>query len=193
MAAQRRNKRDKTDGVSFAVYWDAQRIKEATRRICDEIVKGKSVRSILNPATRDKALLPSYVEFLEWVSDDESIAKQYTRAMEWRAEGLLEDTIVIADDSTGDTIESFDADGNPVQKANIEHIQRTKLRIEARQFALRKMAPKKYGDKVDVTSGDKPIQSVQPIQVVMDGAVLNGGTLSVQTPKTDESDTMNEK
>lgn len=175
MAAQKRNKRDKTDGGSFAVYWDAQRIKEATRRICDEIVKGKSVRSILNPATRDKALLPSYVEFLEWVSEDESIAKQYARAMEWRAEGLLEDTIVIADDSTGDTIESFDADGNPVQKANIEHIQRSKLRIEARQFALRKMAPKRYGDKVDVTTDGEKINQAAAINLAIDGKVLDLG------------------
>jgi len=175
MAAPKRNKREKSLDGTPAVYWNAERIKEATRRICDEIVKGKSVRSILNPATRDKALLPSYVEFLEWVSEDESIAKQYARAMEWRAEGLLEDTIIIADDSRGDVVESFDADGNPVLKADIEHIQRTKLRIEARQFALRKMAPKKYGDKVDVTTDGEKINQTAAINLAIDGKVLDLG------------------
>ena len=185
MAAPKRNKREKSLDGTPAVYWNAERISEASKRICNEIVKGKSVRSILNPATRDKALLPSYVEFLEWVSEDESIAKQYARAMEWRAEGLLEDTIVIADDSRGDVVESFDADGNPVLKADIEHIQRTKIRIEARQFALRKMAPKRYGDKLDLTTDNKPLQPTQPIQVVIDGVSLSASTLSVKSPEND--------
>lgn len=175
MAAPKRNKREKSQDGTPAVYWNAERISEASKRICDEIVKGKSVRSILNPATRDKALLPSYVEFLEWVSENESIAKQYARAMEWRAGGLLEDTIEIADDATMDTIESEDADGNPVLKANIEHIQRTKIRIEARQFALRKMAPKKYGDKVDITTDGDKINQAATINVALDGKVLDLG------------------
>ena len=175
MAAPKRNKREKSQDGTPAVYWNAERIREASKRICNEIVKGKSVRSILNPATRDKALLPSYVEFLEWVSENESIAKQYARAMEWRAEGLLEDTIVIADASHGDIVESFDADGNPVLKANIEHIQRTKIRIEARQFALRKMAPKKYGDKLDVTSDGDKINQAGVINIALDGKAVDLG------------------
>ncbi len=156
MPAQKGNRFGKNADGTPCVYWTEERIKEASSLICDEIVKGRSVRSILNPATRDKTKFPSYVEYLGWLSADADLSKQYARAMEWRAEGLLEDTIEIADDATNDTIESEDVEGSPIIKANIEHIQRTKLRIEARQFALRKMAPKKYGDKLDVTTeGDK--------------------------------------
>ena len=86
------------------------------------------------------------MEFLEWVSENESIAKQYARAMEWRAEGLLEDTIVIADARNfGTWLKSFDADGNPVLKADIEHIH-VEDTIEA-TWRPQKMAPKRYGDK----------------------------------------------
>ena len=144
-------------------YWTPERIKIASKLICDEIVKGKSVRSILNPHTRDKKVYPSYVEYLEWLNDDENLAKQYARAMEWRAEGLLEDTICIADDNHADIVDTYDENGELVQKIDIEHIQRTKLRIEARQFALRKMAPKKYGDKLDVTSNNQTLKATEII------------------------------
>ena len=175
MAAQKGNRFGKNADGTPCVYWTEERIKEASSLICDEIVKGRSVRSILNPATRDKAKFPSYVEYLGWLSADADLSKQYARAMEWRAEGLLEDTIEIADDATMDTIESVDGDGCPVIKANIEHIQRTKIRIEARQFALRKMAPKKYGDKVDITTDGDKINQAGVINIALDGKAVDLG------------------
>ena len=161
-------------------YWTPERIKEASKAIFDGMVEGRSVRSILNPKTRDKKKFPSYVTFLEWLNADNEMSKQYARAMEWRAEGLLEDTIDIADDGAGDFVETCDNDGNPVKKADVEHIQRTRLRVEARQFALRKMAPKKYGDKLDVTSGDQPIQCA-PIIISLDGNSLRAN-LKISPP-----------
>jgi hypothetical protein len=169
MAAAKGNKT-----VGAPTYWTPEKIKEASKLICGEIIKGKSVRRILNPATRDKSILPCYVEYLEWLNDDADLAKQYARAMEWRAEGLLEDTIDIADDGACDFDETCDNDGNPVKRADVEHIQRTRLRVEARQFALRKMAPKKYGDRLDVTTdGEKINQGIAITQEQLDKLVDN--------------------
>ena len=51
-------------------------------------------------------------------------------------------------------------DGKVVTNHNV--IQRDRLRVDARKWALSKMNPKKYGDKVDVTSGGEKINNSNP-------------------------------
>ena len=175
MEAKKIIHKGKSVGDPPSGYWTKERIKEASKAIFDEMVKGKSVRSILNPKTRDKKKFPSYVTFLEWLNADKELSNQYARAMEWRAEGLLEDTIDIADDGSNDYV------FGDVKKPDIEHIQRTRLRVEARQFALRKMAPKKYGDKLDVTTDNQPLNAT-PIAIFIDGQVLQASSIRVSPP-----------
>ncbi len=151
--------------------WTEEKKLKASKYIFDEMVKGSSVRSILHPKKRNKDELPSYVTFLEWLSSDEDLANQYARAMEWRAEGLLEDTIEIADDTSNDLVIDKEIDGIRIMKPDKDHILRTRLKIEARQFALRKMAPKKYGEKLDVTSGGKELAS--KIDLNYNGSLVN--------------------
>lgn len=151
--------------------WTEEKKLKASKYIFDEIVKGSSVRSILHPKKRNKDELPSYVTFLEWLSSDEDLANQYARAMEWRAEGLLEDTIEIADDTSNDLVIEKEVDGIRIMKPDKDHILRTRLKIEARQFALRKMAPKKYGERLDVTSGGKELAS--KIDLNYNGSLVN--------------------
>lgn len=151
--------------------WTKEKKLKASKYIFEEIVKGSSVRKILHPKKRDKDKLPSYVTFLEWLSSDEDLANQYARAMEWRAEGLLEDTIEIADDTSNDLVIDKEIDGIRIMKPDKDHILRTRLKIEARQFALRKMAPKKYGEKLDVTSGGKELAS--KIDLSYNGSLVN--------------------
>lgn len=151
--------------------WTEEKKLKASKHIFDEMVKGSSVRNILHPKKRNKDELPSYVTFLEWLSSDEDLAKRYARAMEWRAEGLLEDTIDIADDTSNDLIIDKEVDGIRIMKPDKDHILRTRLKIEARQFALRKMAPKKYGERLDVTSGGKELAS--KIDLNYNGSLVN--------------------
>lgn len=151
--------------------WTEEKKLKASKYIFDEMVKGSSVRNILHPKKRNKDELPSYVTFLEWLSSDEDLAKRYARAMEWRAEGLLEDTIDIADDTSNDLIIDKEVDGIRIMKPDKDHILRTRLKIEARQFALRKMAPKKYGERLDVTSGGKELAS--KIDLNYNGSLVN--------------------
>lgn len=151
--------------------WTEEKKLKASKYIFDEMVKGSSVRNILHPKKRDKKELPSYVTFLEWLSSDEDLAKRYARAMEWRAEGLLEDTIDIADDTSGDLVIDKEVEGIRIMKPDKDHILRTRLKIEARQFALRKMAPKKYGERLDVTSGGKELAS--KIDLNYNGSLVN--------------------
>lgn len=83
--------------------------------------------------------------------------EQYARAMEQRAENIFEEILDIADCEDHDII--IDEDGN--KRVNYDVIQRDRLRVDARRWMLGKMQPKKYGDKVDVTSdGEKVVTTV---------------------------------
>ena len=81
--------------------------------------------------------------FLLWVSQDAQLADNYARAREMGWDKVAEDIIDISDDTLGDP-------------------QRDRLRVDARKWLLSKMLPKKYGDKLDVTSdGEKmPVVTV---------------------------------
>jgi len=72
--------------------------------------------------------------------------QQYARAREAQADKLAEDILAIADDGTSDVY--LDADGN--ERTNQDVIARSRLRVDARKWLASKMAPKKYGDKLDV-------------------------------------------
>ena len=118
--------------------------------ILSQIEEGASLRSALR---KDK--MPSSSTFFIWLEEDETKSKQYVRATELRAENMFEDILSIVDENTNDTI-TLD-DGKEI--VNNDVIQRARLRMDARKWMLGKMNPKKYGDKLDMTSGGDKLQS----------------------------------
>lgn len=95
--------------------------------------------------------------FLLWVSEDTDLADRYARAREALIERMAEDILDIADDGTNDTY--MDEDGCAV--TNHDVIARSRLRVDARKWLLSKLAPKKYGDKVEVDhTGDVTINQI---------------------------------
>ena len=146
-------------------YTDEQKTR-AKEKIISGIVSGKSLIRILDA---DSLLeLPSERTIFNWLNSkslyfDAEFLQNYARAQTVRAEREFEDILAIADDQEGDVY--LDEHGNQLTNHNV--IQRARLRVDARKWRLAKMQPKKYGDKVDLTSGDKPIGTV-PI-VLQDG------------------------
>jgi len=118
--------------------------------ILSEIEEGASLRSILR-----REDMPNQNTFFEWIDRDEEKAKQYVRATEKRADSIFEDILSIVDENTNDTITL--EDGREI--VNNDVIQRARLRMDARKWMLGKMHPKKYGDKLDVTSDGEKIQA----------------------------------
>ena len=119
--------------------------------ICEELEKGYSLRSILR-----REDMPSSRTFFKWIDESEEKVKQYERSVELRSEFLFDEIIEIADKQSEDVSE--DENGNKVINHNI--VQRNRLQIDARKWALSKMLPKKFGDKTDITSNGEKIQSV---------------------------------
>lgn len=118
--------------------------------ICDKIVANNIS---LRKATEGNTPI-SKSTFLDWCRENNNFADQYARAMEARADAMADEIIAIIDDSSNDwTIDP--KTGKEYQ--NSEAVQRSRLRYDGRRWLMGKMAPKKYGDKVDVTSAGKQI------------------------------------
>jgi hypothetical protein len=126
-----------------------KQIEDKFNEIITLIESGKSLRQ------STESINVNYKTFYEWIDNDEDKSKRYARACETRADKLADEILHIADDSTNDT-KVIDKGGNSIEIENTEWVNRSKLRVDSRKWLLSKLAPKKYGDKLDVTTdGDK--------------------------------------
>lgn len=102
--------------------------QEQREAILRAVMEGASLRQ----ACRDLGVTRSevYVD----LADDSAFADQYARATSIRADDQFDEMFEIAD-GTGD-------------------VQRDRLRVEARKWALARMNPRKYGDKLQLGGAD---------------------------------------
>lgn len=113
--------------------------------IIERMIEGESLRSIC----RDPDM-PSASTIFRWLDEEGDEAKafreQYARATHARADALFDDILEIADDSRNDYVEKLRADGQTDVAFDNEHVQRSRLRVDARKWAASKLNPRKYGD-----------------------------------------------
>jgi hypothetical protein len=129
--------------------------------ICSRIAEGESLRNICKSEE-----MPNRATVHDWLLEKEKkdFYDQYEKACNTRAENMFDELVEIADDGSNDYMERLvggdddDDEGRVVRSVNSEHIQRSRLRVDARKWYLSKVLPKKYGDKLDMTSGGDPVQ-----------------------------------
>lgn len=127
-----------------------EEIEKTFKRVIKEIsTKGHSLRQVL----RNKDM-PSSQTFYKWLKDDEIKSKQYARACYDRADKIFDEIIELADAT--DSASYMDKNGNP--RTDWGKVQRNRLQIDARKWSLSKMMPKKYGDKLDLTTEGEKIK-----------------------------------
>lgn len=100
---------------------------ELADAICNRIADGRSLRSVCQDDD-----MPSRESVRRWLKEREDFRALYAEAHHERVDAMFEDMLAIADDRTIDW-------------------QERKVMIAARQWAMSKVAPKKYGDRVEVT------------------------------------------
>jgi hypothetical protein len=129
---------------------------EHKEKLCDAVIDG--MQGGLSCFKACQAAGVNHSTFMRWVSDDSALANRYARAREELIELMAQDLLEIADAPVGST-DSGATDGGAVQKQ--------KLQIDTRKWLLSKLAPKKYGEKLEV-SGDaaNPI-AIQRIERVV--------------------------
>lgn len=122
--------------------------QEVFDAICERIADGESLRAICEDED-----MPNKATVMRWLAADKSLSDQYARAREAQADTLFEEILDIADDARNDWMERRGQDDAGWQ-ANGEHIQRARLRVEARKWMAGKLRPKVYGDKVAIGGAD---------------------------------------
>lgn len=115
--------------------------------ICRRLAEGETLTAVC----QDVGIARQTV--YTWVLDNhEGFADTYARARHLMALGWADDLDEIARDRRGDFV--LDAEGKMVP--DVEHIMRSRLRIDTRKWLLGKVLPKVFGEKVitEITGRD---------------------------------------
>jgi hypothetical protein len=126
---------------------------EIAKYICQELAEGRSLVSICQEDG-----MPHRSTVYDWLDTEvEDFPDRYARARARQAETMLDEIIEISDDTSRDTV-TLKKGEIEIEVPNTEWILRSKLRVDSRKWAMSKLAPKKYGDKLALTDGDgKPL------------------------------------
>jgi hypothetical protein len=111
--------------------------------ICNRIARGESLRSICKDEN-----MPDRASVHRWLIDKNKreFYDQYESACNIRAENMFDALTEIADNTEGE-------------------VQRDRLRVDTRKWYLSKIMPKKFGEKMDVTSDGKAIVVTIPKEI----------------------------
>lgn len=109
----------------------------------------------------------SFSKFCDMLDLDENREKRYARACDLRAEILTDEIIEISDESNLDK-KTIIKNGIEVEIVDNEAINRSRLRVDSRKWLAGKLKPKKYGDKIDVTSDNEKINQIAVFELPND-------------------------
>jgi hypothetical protein len=121
--------------------------QELADRICDLLSDGISLRRVCSMES-----MPAKITVLKWIRTKEDFAAQYARAKAEAADTYADDMTDIADDGSNDWTEALNKDGEPTGRMvpNLDHIARSRLRVDTRKWIAAKLKPKKYGEKIEL-------------------------------------------
>lgn len=102
-------------------------LPEVAADICSLLADGESLRKVC-----ERPEMPNKATVFRWLAQHDEFRDQYAKATETRADAIFEEIFDIAD--------------NVAEEAAA--VGKARLRIDTRKWALARMNPKKYGDKV---------------------------------------------
>ena len=103
--------------------------QETADKICELIARGMSLRAICASAD-----MPAGGTVHRWLAEHQDFQDQHARAREEQADGVADEFIDMADSVAPETGE----------------VAKAKLQIDARKWKAAKLAPKKYGEKLEL-------------------------------------------
>lgn len=110
--------------------------------ICENVLSG--MRSGLSAFKACEAAGVPQSTFNVWLNENAELAAEYARAREDLIERIANDVMELSDQDVG-----LQPDG----KKDWAAVQKQRLQVDTRKWLLSKLAPKKYGEKLEL-SGD---------------------------------------
>ena len=110
------------------------------RKICERIASGESLRRIC----QDKAM-PASSTVYKWMDENEGFRSKCARAREQQAEAIFDEMAALEEKVLNDEVSPLAA----------------RVVLASRQWRASKLAPKKYGDKLEIENNVtiKPVPS----------------------------------
>lgn len=93
---------------------------------------------------------------IDWQEKSDEVARKVVRARELGIAAMLDDTLEIADKPQRGLVRIIKPDGT-IEEREEDMLGHRKLRVHTRQEYARMIAPRKYGPKLDVTSGGEKL------------------------------------
>lgn len=123
---------------------------ELAADICSRLASGSSLRAICALEA-----MPCMSSVFLWLTKYPDFSDNYAKAQKERSSAMFEEMFEIGDEVKADPAE----------------VSKAKLRVDTRKWALARMDPKKYGDKItqEVTGPDGGPVQVQKIERVVVG------------------------
>jgi hypothetical protein len=134
--------------------YSLDKIEEVFDNICQEIEKGRSLRSIL----KEDENMPSSSTFFIWLKESEIKSKRYELATDLRTDILFDEIIDIAYNTEEGTTTKETERGVEITTGDM--LGHRRLKIDALKWSLSKLNPKKYGEKIQVDQDVKQITEI---------------------------------
>jgi hypothetical protein len=112
--------------------------------ICERIAQGETLSQVCaSPG------MPARATVYRWQEANLEFRDTYRRARELQMQSWADEIVLIADDTTLDTVTKVTPQGREYETVDHENIQRSKLRVNTRQWLMARLNPRLYGDKVE--------------------------------------------
>lgn len=126
--------------------------QEIAEQICEQIA---TTDKGLDEICEESEELPSSRTFYRWISKQPELCQRYAYARELQAHYMADQIIYIADHPEQGVVTKDGPLGVTIETGDM--LGHRKLKIDVRKWKAAKLAPKVYGDKLDVTSDNEKI------------------------------------
>lgn len=126
--------------------------QELADTVCERISEGNSLRNVCLNSD-----LPDARTIFRWLRVHEEFRHQYDKACVERSESHHEDLLNLGD-------EAIELSQHVDPKASGAVVSAYKLKADNQKWSMSKMKPKKYGDKIDMTSAGEKLPT--PIMAI---------------------------
>ena len=118
--------------------------KDLADAICDRMASGETPTEVCRDLT-----MPKWAVLSRWRRQNDDFDKRFRIAWESCCEHMVCDIATIADDATNDYVDRLTRKG-PVRVFDREHFERSRLRVQSRQWMAQKVLRAVYGERAEV-------------------------------------------